>query len=143
MKTHVTSYGIIPIYEDSVGQHLYLLLESHGGYWSFPKGHPEPNESEVETASREAEEEVGLKVPIEELKFSVTYGYDEKRSDDVIKSKTVILYPIMVNQINVVLQAKELKSYRWATSEEVVQSIDLPGVEEMMQKVVQWLTIKE
>ncbi len=33
-------------------------------YWSFPKGHKEPGETDIETALRETKEEVGLDVRI-------------------------------------------------------------------------------
>ena len=38
----------------------YLLACEHGGYWVFPKGHMESNETEIETARREILEETGL-----------------------------------------------------------------------------------
>lgn len=39
----------------------YLLLRSaQHGTWSFPKGHAEPGELELETARRETEEETGI-----------------------------------------------------------------------------------
>lgn len=39
---------------------LLLLKHRFGGHWSFPKGHVEEGESEVETALREVWEETGL-----------------------------------------------------------------------------------
>lgn len=38
----------------------YVLVESLGGAWGFPKGHTEPGETEEQTALREIREEVGL-----------------------------------------------------------------------------------
>lgn len=42
-----------------------LLVKSHGGHWSFPKGHQEEGETEEETACREILEETGLIVCID------------------------------------------------------------------------------
>jgi len=42
----------------------YLLVCEHGGYWVFPKGHMEAEESERETALREVKEETGLDVAL-------------------------------------------------------------------------------
>lgn len=39
----------------------YVLVESLGGAWGFPKGHTEPGETEEQTALREIREEVGLR----------------------------------------------------------------------------------
>ena len=40
----------------------YLLVCEHSGFWVFPKGHMEAEESEHETALREIKEETGLDV---------------------------------------------------------------------------------
>ncbi len=41
---------------------FYLLVRQLGGFYSFPKGHMEAGETEIETAAREIYEETGLKV---------------------------------------------------------------------------------
>ena len=45
----------------------FLLLYHRGGYWNFPKGHLEKEESGLQAAIRETYEETGLK--ISELKI--------------------------------------------------------------------------
>lgn len=53
---------------------LLLLKHRFGGHWSFPKGHVEEGESEVETALREVWEETGLHIALEEgFRQSVEY----------------------------------------------------------------------
>ena len=55
---------------------LELLLVKHrfGGHWSFPKGHVEEGETEVETALREVHEETGLTIQLEDgFRQSVEY----------------------------------------------------------------------
>ena len=42
----------------------YVIVESKEGYFGFPKGHIEKNETEKETALREIREETGLNVDI-------------------------------------------------------------------------------
>ena len=42
------------------GQILYVIVEENTGTYSFPKGHMEGNETEMETARREVFEETGL-----------------------------------------------------------------------------------
>lgn len=142
MKNQITSCGIIPAHKGSSDEYSYLLLQSHDGYWGFPKGHLEPGETFQAAASREAREEVGINVDPEDLRFRVSYSYDEESVGNVIKTKTVILYPVIVGQGDVLLQAKELKSYRWVKADEAVQLIALPSVEEMMQEVGKYLSEK-
>ena len=44
----------------------YLVICNHEGDWGFPKGHREENESIKETASREIQEETGIKVDLDD-----------------------------------------------------------------------------
>ena len=44
---------------------LLLIKHANGGHWSFPKGHVEAGETEVETAIREIREETGIEVMID------------------------------------------------------------------------------
>ena len=43
------------------GQILFVIVQEMAGAYSFPKGHMENDETEMETARREVEEEIGLK----------------------------------------------------------------------------------
>ena len=43
---------------------FYVIVQSLEGYYGFPKGHMENNETEEQTAVREIYEETGLKVEI-------------------------------------------------------------------------------
>ena len=52
------SAGFI-LFREAGGAREYLLMRDRG-YWSFPKGHLEPGESELEAARRETREEVGV-----------------------------------------------------------------------------------
>ncbi len=52
------------IYQERPEGRRYLLAQHGASHWSFPKGHVEGREREVETAAREILEETGLKVDI-------------------------------------------------------------------------------
>lgn len=43
---------------------LYVIVQSKEGFFGFPKGHMEGNETEAETAMREIKEETGLSVSL-------------------------------------------------------------------------------
>lgn len=38
----------------------FLVIKSRKGNWGFPKGHPNPGETPVQTATREFQEETGI-----------------------------------------------------------------------------------
>ncbi len=45
---------------------LLLIKNRYGGHWSFPKGHVEGEETEIQTALREVKEETGLDIQLQE-----------------------------------------------------------------------------
>ena len=56
------------------GGHAYLLAQHGASHWSFPKGHVEGQETELETAAREIREETGLTVSLDgNFRQVVTY----------------------------------------------------------------------
>jgi 8-oxo-dGTP pyrophosphatase MutT (NUDIX family) len=60
MEKQETSVGAF-IYKIENDEMLFLLVYSkRNKEWGFPKGHIEPNETELETAKREIEEETGI-----------------------------------------------------------------------------------
>ena len=62
------------IWRGTPGEHQYLLARHNGGHWSFPKGHVEGEETEIQTAQREILEETGLQAEIDtNFRQVVTY----------------------------------------------------------------------
>ncbi len=55
----INSCGIVVVRKEN-NEYKYLLLNSKG-YFDFPKGRPEPNETKIQTALRETEEETLIK----------------------------------------------------------------------------------
>ena len=55
------SCGAIVFTNDAEGV-KYVIIESKEGFFGFPKGHVEKNETEIETARREVLEETGLQI---------------------------------------------------------------------------------
>ena len=61
------------------GQPLYVVVEEQPGHYSFPKGHMEGNETEIETARREILEETGLQPTfLEGFRYQEEYHLSEK-----------------------------------------------------------------
>ena len=63
----------------------YVMVRSLKGFWGFPKGHTEGDETEEETALREVKEETGLDVRL--LKgFRMSHEYPLHNHKDVMKT---------------------------------------------------------
>ena len=111
--------GYCPVnYEKSCGAVVYrrfhgnteILLIRHirSGYWSFPKGHVEKGETEVETAVREIKEETNLDVLIDDgFRETVTFS---PRKDT---SKTVVYFVGKAISRDAKPQIDEISEMRW------------------------------
>ena len=62
MMTLEKSCGAIVFRKFHGNVEILLIKHANGGHWSFPKGHVEEGETEVETATREIFEETGISV---------------------------------------------------------------------------------
>lgn len=105
-------------YEKSCGAIVYrrfhgnieILLIRHinSGHWSFPKGHVESGETELETAKREIKEETGIDVFIDPT-FRETVSYSPKRDTQ----KIVVYFIARAKNYNFIPQKEEVSEIRW------------------------------
>ena len=105
-------------YEKSCGAIVYIrfhgnteiLLIRHikSGYWSFPKGHVENGETEVETATREIKEETNIDVLIDSG-FRETVSFSPRRDT----SKTVVYFVAKALNNDTKPQLEEISEIRW------------------------------
>ena len=103
------SCGALVFRTNPDGSHLLLLIKhKFGGHWSFPKGHMESGETEVQTALREVREETGL--PIRLLpRFRYTVEYFPKPN---IK-KLVVYFLGEALDDHIVRQEEEIGEIQW------------------------------
>jgi len=78
------------VYTKRNGPYLYVIVQEQGGAYSFPKGHMEGDETEMETARREVFEETGLNPEFQEG-FRETDEYDLKEKPGTKKRVTYFL----------------------------------------------------
>ena len=107
------SCGVIPI-RTRDGVREYLLVQHRAGHWSFPKGHPEGDETPLETARRELAEETGLK----DAELTETPAFDEryiftKRSGKVVEKSVTYYVGRIAARAAVRLQAEEVSDHAW------------------------------
>jgi 8-oxo-dGTP pyrophosphatase MutT (NUDIX family) len=110
------SCGVIPIVFDG-GVRRYLLVQHQAGHWSFPKGHPENDESPEQAARRELQEETGLT----EVDLLIVPAFDEryvftKRSGKVVQKDVTYFLGRVARPGTVAVQEKELSDFAWGAT---------------------------
>ena len=105
---HEKSCGAI-VYRRFHGNIEILLIKHiNSGHWSFPKGHVEGDETELETARREIKEETGLDVILDQT-FRETVSYSPKRDTQ----KVVVYFLALARNYDFVPLEEEIAEIRW------------------------------
>ena len=121
------SCGCIILKDDKV----LLVYEKSGKFWGFPKGHMEDGETEIQTALREVNEEVGLDVEIDETK-KYTINYNIKNE----VNKTVVLYIAKPINTDIKKQESEIENIKWCNYAEAIETLIFDDWKEMFKKVI-------
>ena len=105
---HEKSCGAI-VYRRFHGNIEILLIKHvNSGHWSFPRGHVEGDETELETARREIKEETGLDVILDQT-FRETVSYSPRRDTQ----KIVVYFLALARNYDFVPQEEEIAEIRW------------------------------
>ncbi len=111
--------GFIVYRLDDDGQKYLLLYQKESKTWSFPKGHMEPCETEMQTALRELYEETGIVAdPVPGFRKELTYPTGENRF------KNVVLFLTELGGDEVAVNEDEIGEYAWLDAGEVVKRMD-------------------
>lgn len=87
---------------------ILLIKHVNSGHWSFPKGHVEYDETEIETATREIKEETGIDVIIDPT-FRETVSYSPKKDT----SKIVVYFIAKAKNFDLIPQEEEISEIKW------------------------------
>ena len=114
-----------------------LIIRMLGGHWSYPKGHVEENETEIETAIREIKEETNLDVIID-TRFREITTYSPK--PEVLKD--VIYFIGIAKNDNFVIQETELLDAKWVTLDEAFEYITFEEDKKILKKAKKFISEK-
>ncbi len=127
-----SAFGVIPIWNDG-GTNRFLLVQSkRTKEWAFPKGHPEGQETELQSALRELQEETG----ISEIELIPNISYTDKYNfarEGQRYEKTVKLFAGKVKDPKVTIQEKEILAYKWADLDESIKTISFERSREILR----------
>ena len=114
----------------------YVLVQQLEGFWGFPKGHIEGNETEEETALREIYEEVKLKADI--LKgFRTVDEHAIPNKGNVIKQ--IVYFCAEYYDQDIITQNDELLSASLVTYEEALQLLEFESSKRILKEANDFL----
>ena len=125
------SCGIM-VYHSLEKEPKFLLLQSRiNNHWSFPKGHMEKDETEIETAVREVKEETNLDVEIDANKrYTIEYVTDKGNL------KQVVLFIAKCIGGEIKAQESEVNDIKWLNFNEAIETITYDNTRELFKKIL-------
>lgn len=114
----------------------YVLVQQLEGFWGFPKGHIEGNETEEETALREIYEEVQLKTNI--LKgFRTVDEHVIPNKENVIKQ--IVYFCAEYYDQDIIIQNDELLRASLVTYEKALQLLEFDSSKRILKEANDFL----
>ena len=98
------------------------LVEMDGDAWSFPKGHKNLGETDLDAAKRELSEETGIE-SFELIKKLGTYQRPNKDNPNEVKNIT--LYLFKTSEINLSPDVKDITKAIWVNKNKVTSILSL------------------
>lgn len=128
------SAGIVIYRLGEDGNRTYLLLQYPGKYWDFPKGKLEKNEKWLDAAIREAKEETGLDLTLnDKFEYSYSYTFNDFKGNKI--EKTVIFFIGIAEQESIVTLSYEHIDYLWLPYEQARMQIHFESVRKLIDEV--------
>jgi len=142
------SAGAVIFHRQPNGKIEYLLLEHRKGFFAFPKGLVEENETPEETAKREVKEETGIEDFVstpgfketEKFFFKVKYDYQLergwKKGESVFKIVTFFLVEAKNQKVKI---SEEHIGYKWLLYKEALEQLTFKNAKEILRKANEFL----
>ena len=132
------SCGIVLFYSEE-----FLLIQHSTasnkikGHWDFPKGHVENNETELETAIRELQEETGIDDfrLIENFRHKITYNVH--RNNKIIPKE--VIFFLAESSTKSVQLSSEHQNYIWLNFDSAHDRLTYTNAKELLVKAKSFL----
>ncbi|MBE6139254.1 MAG: NUDIX domain-containing protein [Firmicutes bacterium] len=126
------------VYKKEKDKLEFLLVYQNNQHYSFPKGHVEGNETEIETALREIKEETNLDVEIDiNFRYQITYLLESKNvmKDAVYFVATPITFDLKS-------QEGEINECEWCSYQEVLEKLEYDNIKEVFLNAYNYIKDK-
>ena len=132
------SAGFILITDDfQTTDYSVLLLHYTSGHWDFPKGNIETNETELQAATRELQEETSIESfrVIPNFRYVLDYKYTRK---NVLISKQVTLF-LASTGIRKVKISHEHMGYSWVKKSDATNQLTYKNAKNALMQAMNFL----
>lgn len=106
---HEKSCGAVVYRKFHGNTEILLIKHVRSGCWSFPKGHMEEGETELQTAVREIKEETNIDISIDDPSFRETVIFSPRRDT----RKEVVYFVGRATSFDAAAQEEEISEIRW------------------------------
>lgn len=125
------------VYRYNQGDLYILMIQMNLGHWSFPKGHVEGEESEVQTAMREVKEETNIDVLIDpSFREITTYSPFQ----DVMKDVVYFVGTPISN--NLQKQEEEVSDVMWVHYEDALNIVTYDSDRNILKNAINYIKKK-
>ena len=127
------SAGVIIVASNGT-QIRYLLLNYGWGHWGFPKGNIEAEESALQAAIREAEEETGLTniTLLNGFKEKIEYHY--RRNKKLVHKEVVYFLAETTAEEDTVVLSHEHRGFKWVEFTEAYELLTYENTRHVLEK---------
>jgi bis(5'-nucleosidyl)-tetraphosphatase len=132
------SAGFILITDDfETDDYSVLLLHYTSGHWDFPKGNIETNETELEAATRELQEETSIESfrVIPNFRYVLDYKYTRK-SMLISKEVTLFLASTGVRKVKI---SHEHMGYNWVKKSDATTQLTYKNAKNALMQAINFL----
>jgi len=137
------SYGVVPVRKEGKEWKVFILhqISRRDTYWTFPKGHPEGDETYEETALRELKEEAGFVPEILETERTFDQKYFFMHDGQQIE-KYVSYFIGHIKNEDFSLQPEEVVQAQWCTFPEARILLTHDLAKQLLDEVAEYLINK-
>ena len=126
------------VYKKENDKILFLLEYQTNNHYSFPKGHIENNETEVECARREIKEETNLDVKLDtNFRYVITYFLESKQV-----YKDAVYFVATPTSFDLKNQEGEIIECSWNTYDEVLEKLEYDNIKGVFLKAYKYIEKK-
>lgn len=134
MKREKSCGALVYRKKDGRPPELLLIKHRYGGHWSFPKGHVEAGENEVQTALREVNEETGLTIDLMEG-FRECVEYYPKPN----VKKQVVYFLGYARDDSVHKQEEEVSEVKWLALDDALSAVTFKNDKNLISRAKSFL----